>query len=138
MWSNSADYDSDQCPVDESLLGALYRASDNGLPELMESVPPAVRAMLALFCYRRSHLHGLGIAIAASCSRDDLLQQGGRAGATLYDLAHEARPSAKRAPATSHHRKVTLSTAPLRTMPAFDDDFDEPDDLDEAEPSASA
>jgi len=40
--------------------------------------------MLALFCYRRSHLHTLAQAIAASCSERELIQLGGRVGSTLY------------------------------------------------------
>jgi len=30
--------------------------------------------MLALFCYRRSHLHALALSIAASCSERDLIE----------------------------------------------------------------
>ena len=59
-------YDSESCPVREELLGEMYRASEQGLPMLVESVAPNVRAMLALFCYRRSHLHSLALAIAAT------------------------------------------------------------------------
>ena len=58
----------DVCPIREELLGELYRANKLGLPVLVATVPPHLRAMLALFCYRRSHLHSLGLAIAASCN----------------------------------------------------------------------
>src|SRR5258708_38084561 len=63
--------DDDICPVRDELLGELYSANKLGLPALVATVPPTVRATLALFCYHRSHLHSLGLAIAASCDEDD-------------------------------------------------------------------
>ena len=65
MISSRDAYDSDSCPVRDELLGEMYRASEHGLPMLVESVSPQVRAMLALFCYRRSHLYALSLSIAS-------------------------------------------------------------------------
>ena len=42
------------CPVPESVLGQLYRASPHGLDALIEMVPAQTRAMLAVYCYRRA------------------------------------------------------------------------------------
>jgi len=128
MWSSRQAFENDFCPVQEDLLGAMYRASENGLPQLVESVSSDVRAMLALFCYRRSHLHSLAIAIAASCDERELIQLGGRVGSTLYALSHEtsvARP----APSSSYgnRKAITLSTKPLSTFTPIDDDLDEDD-----------
>ena len=83
--------------------------------------------MLALFCYRRSHLHGLALAIAASCSERELIQLGGRVGSTLYALSRE--PAARSTPSSSYgHRKpITLSTKPLSTFAPIKDDFDDED-----------
>jgi hypothetical protein len=67
MWSSREAFENDFCPVQDDLLGQMYRANENGLPLLVESVSSDVRAMLALFCYRRSHLHSLALSIAASC-----------------------------------------------------------------------
>ena len=47
--------------------------------------------MLALFCYRRSHLHALAVAIAASCTERELVHFGGRVGSTLYALSRDSR-----------------------------------------------
>ena len=125
-------YDSESCPVREELLGEMYRASEQGLPSLVESVAPNVRAMLALFCYRRSHLHSLALAIAASCSERDLVQLGGRVGATLYALSREG--TAKSTPSLSTGRKpITLSTKPLSVLAPLDDELDDPFDSDRAE-----
>ena len=75
MFSSRDAFENDFCPVRDELLGEMYRASENGLPKLVDSVTSDVRAMLALFCYRRSHLHSLAIAIAASCSERELIEK---------------------------------------------------------------
>ena len=126
MISNRDAYDSDSCPVRDELLGEMYRASEHGLPMLVESVSPQVRAMLALFCYRRSHLYALSLSIASSCSERDLVDFGGRGGSTLYALSREA-PASRAAPATSYggRKPITLSTKPLSTFAPIDDDLDE-------------
>ena len=99
MFSSRDAYENDFCPVRDELLGEMYRANENGLPRLVESVSSDVRAMLALFCYRRSHLYSLALSIAASCSERDLIQLGGRVGSTLYALSRETK--ATRATASS-------------------------------------
>jgi hypothetical protein len=126
MFSSREAFENDFCPVREELLGELYRANQNGLPQLVESVSSEVRAMLALFCYRRSHLYSLALAIAASCSERDLIQLGGRVGSTLYTLSRQA-PTTRSAPSSSYgHRKpITLSTKPLSTFSPIEDEFDE-------------
>src|SRR5947209_1958266 len=125
MFSSRDAYDNDFCPVRDELLGEMYRASEQGLPRLVESVSSDVRAMLALFCYRRSHLHSLALAIAASCTERDLIQLGGRVGTTLYALSRE--PAARSAPSSSYgnRKPITLSTKPLSTFAPIEDDFDE-------------
>ena len=126
MFSSRDAYDSDTCPVRDELLGEMYRASEHGLPMLVDSVSPQVRAMLALFCYRRSHLHSLALSIAASCSLLDLVNIGGRVGSTLYALSRET-PASRPAP-SSHYgnrKPITLSTKPLSTFTPIDDELDE-------------
>ncbi len=73
----SRDSDSDPCPVSDDMLGSLYRASKHGLPELIATVTPDVRAALALYCYRRGHLKSIGLAIASTCDIYDLETAGG-------------------------------------------------------------
>ena len=91
-------YDSDKCPVRDELLGQMYRASEHGLAHLVASVSSDVRAMLALFCYRRSHLHSLALSIAASCTERELIHFGGRVGSTLYALSREPARAASSTP----------------------------------------
>ena len=124
MFSSRDAFESDFCPVRDELLGELYRANEGGLPRLVESVSPDVRARLALFCYRRSHLHSLAVAIASSCSERDLIENGGRVGSTLYALSREGL--AKSSPSLSGGRKpITLSTKPLSVLAPLDDEIDD-------------
>jgi hypothetical protein len=124
MLSSQEAFDKDACPVEDELLGSLYRANPQGLPELVLSVPAETRAMLALFCYRRSHMQELALAIASSCELRDLVQWGGALGSAIYAMAQQT--VTKPAPtASSNRRKVTLSTAPLSTFARLDEDLDE-------------
>jgi hypothetical protein len=127
MFSSRDAFENDFCPVRDELLGEMYRANANGLPLLVESVSSEVRAMLALFCYRRSHLYSLALAIAASCSERELIQLGGRVGSTLYALSRE--PAAHSAPSSSYgnRKPITLSTKPLSTFKPIEDEIDEED-----------
>jgi len=132
MFSSREAFENDFCPVRDELLGEMYRANENGLPRLVESVSSDVRAMLALFCYRRSHLHSLALSIAATCSERDLIHFGGRVGSTLYALSREAPGTRSVASSAYGNRKpITLSTKPLSTFAPIEDDIDE-DELVEA------
>ncbi|MGA9088128.1 MAG: hypothetical protein WB420_03370 [Bradyrhizobium sp.] len=124
MFSSREAFENDFCPVRDELLGEMYRANENGLPQLVASVSSDVRAMLALFCYRRSHLYSLALSIAASCNERELIQLGGRVGSTLYALSRE--PAARAMPSSYGNRKpITLSTKPLSTFAPVDDELDE-------------
>ena len=126
MISSRDAYDSDACPVRDELLGEMYRASEHGLARLVENVSSDVRATLALFCYRRSHLHSLALSIASSCTERELIHFGGRVGATLYALSREA-PSSRSAASSSYssRKPITLSTKPLSTLVPIDDELDD-------------
>jgi hypothetical protein len=130
MFSSRDAFENDFCPVRDELLGEMYRANENGLARLVESVSSEVRAMLALFCYRRSHLHTLALSIAATCSERELIELGGRVGSTLYALSRQ--PSARSAPPSSYgnRKPITLSTKPLSSFAPIEDELDE--DLPEA------
>jgi hypothetical protein len=121
MLSSQDAFAKDACPVEDELLGSLYRASAQGLPELVLSVPAQTRAMLALFCYRRSHMQELALAIASTCELRDLVQWGGALGSAVYAQAQQTvtKPVAV---AAAGRRKVTLSTAPLSSFARLDED----------------
>jgi hypothetical protein len=127
MFSSRDAFENDFCPVRDELLGEMYRANANGLPLLVDSVSSEVRAMLALFCYRRSHLHTLALAVAASCTERELTQLGGRVGSTLYALSREPAPRVTPSSCYGNRKPITLSTKPLSTFAPIEDDIDDED-----------
>jgi hypothetical protein len=124
MMSHQFAAEDEACPIREELLGELYRANKHGLPALVATVPMDTRAMLALFCYRRSHLHELGLAIAASCDEEALVRWGARIGEILFARSREA-PQPLPIVSGPSRRKITLATGLIRTMPPLDDEADE-------------
>src|SRR6202789_1936693 len=120
MFSSRDAFENDFCPVRDELLGEMYRANENGLPRLVESISSDVRAMLALFCYHRSHLHSLALSIAASCSERELVEFGGRVGPALYALARQAPAHSPPSLSYGTRKPITLSTKPLSTFSPVD------------------
>ena len=116
--------DHDPCPVPDSKLGELYRASKNGLPELIATVSPDVRAALAIYCYRRGHLKSIGLAIASTCNAHDLETVGGTAGTALYARSREAAPTPPVASPYVARQKITLASGSLRKSLPIDEDVE--------------
>jgi len=77
--------------VSDSVLGRLFRARPEGLAALVKTVPPQTRAALAVYCLHSERLSSIGLAIAESCERRDLLCQGGSA---VWDLIQKLRAPA--------------------------------------------
>jgi hypothetical protein len=121
MPSSRCELADDICPVRDELLGELCRANDVFVPDFVCGLAPDIRASLALFCYRRSHLHSIGLAIAASCDKDSLVWAGGSVGAFVFACSREASPREVQS-ARADRRKITLATGVLR-MFADDDDM---------------
>jgi len=121
MPSSRCELADDICPVRDELLGELCRANDVFVPDFVCGLAPDIRASLALFCYRRSHLHSIGLAIAASCDKDSLVWAGGSVGAFVFGCSREASPREVQS-ARADRRKITLATGVMR-MFADDDDM---------------
>ena len=83
------------CPISEQLLFSLYDAAKRGLPVPVAEVPPERRSSVALFCYRRSHLEGAALAVAATCDEEDLVHTGGPLGRTLFLKSRNVSSAAK-------------------------------------------
>ena len=103
----------DICPVADELLGELHRANDLFVPGFVSTLAPDIRASLALFCYRRSHLHSMGLGIAASCDKDNLVCAGGSVEAFLFASSREL-PSHIALSPRGNRRQITLATGVLR------------------------
>jgi len=128
-----SDSDGDPCPVPDDQLGELYRASKEGLPRLIATVSPKVRAALALYCYRRAHLRGVGLAVASTCEKHDLVAWGGAVGAALFARSRESAAEVPAAAPGWTRQKITLASGNLRKSLPIDE---EPDDVDAEEPGA--
>jgi|SRR5690348_3678583 len=116
----------DDQEVPEELIGRLYRATESSVFEMLPDLSVQDRAYLAMFCYRKSHLHRIGLAIAATCDESVLVQTWGTAlGQTLYAQSREAPPVPQRAPG-QHRSKITLATlSGSSPWVGADDDEDE-------------
>jgi hypothetical protein len=115
----------EQCPIPEHTLGEMYRASPHGLAELIATVSPHLRARLALYCFRRAHLSSIGLAIAATCEKDDLTAVGGNAGSTLFERSRDPAPHRPSLAGVSPSgRKISLSTGPLCSLTSVDEEKD--------------
>ena len=122
--------DDDQT-VPEDLIGRLYRATESSVFEMLPDLTLQDRAYLAMFCYRKSHLHRIGLAIAATCDENVLVQTWGTAlGQTLYAQSREAPPSPARAPG-QHRAKITLATLGGTSWMSSSDVDDEDEAADE-------
>jgi hypothetical protein len=120
MLSSRSDLaDDDVCPISDDLLGELYRANVLFVPGFVSTLPPDVRALLALFCYRRSHLHSMGLGIAASCDKDNLVRAGGSVGAFLFASSREVPPHISLSP--RGRRKITLAGSAIRKFTPADE-----------------
>src|SRR5215831_4276252 len=124
----------DDQEVPEELIGRLYRATESSVFEMLPDLSVQDRAYLAMFCYRKSHLHRIGLAIAATCDENVLVQTWGTAlGQTLYAQSREAPPAPQRAPG-QHRAKITLATlGGSPTWISADDEEDPADDVVEAD-----
>jgi hypothetical protein len=104
------------CPVTDELFAKLLASSQQDVNLIVDNIDPALRATLALYCYRRAHLAQIGLAIAATCPQETLAWWGGAGGNSLFLASREEVLSSS----ASRRPKITLASGPLRQMgPAF-------------------
>lgn len=108
-----AESDGDEFIPDE-LVSRLYGGGENAVDEITAELSMRQRAILAVFCYRKSHLHGIGLAIAATCDQATFAQMLGTSiGGTLYAQSRERPVAAER---KSFRPKITLATLAPRAL----------------------
>jgi len=73
-------------------------------------MPSIARALLAIYCHRRAHLSSIGLTIASTCEKNDMINFGGDAGAALFE---QARREPKAASQRQWPRKVSLSSGAI-------------------------
>lgn len=108
--------DSDDCPVSADLIGRLYRSSHHDINDLVSGLSPARRASLATFCYGRAHLREIGLAIAATCELEPLVEAAGRAGIFLFEQSREL-PVEEKPRSFSRQAKVSLARVGSNASP---------------------
>lgn len=97
--------------VSEQVLSRLFHAEEDGIDAIICNLSRFERAQLAVFCYARSHLRTIGLAIADTCEYSDLLEASGSNAVAQTLLAQAHGP---RTPVERHHngrRAITLPTA---------------------------
>jgi hypothetical protein len=101
--------------VPEELIGRLYRASETVVLDAIEIFSPQERANLAAHCWRKSHLHGVGLMIAATCDQTVLIQTLGTAlGSVLFAQSRERTVQPERV--VGNRGKITLSRGMLTPL----------------------
>src|SRR3954469_21326885 len=102
----------------ETLIARLDGMSNVNPTELVERYSEAQRVDLAAYCYSRSHLYELGLAIAATCEFEALTRTLGRRGEHLYEQSRRSGTEIVLKP--SQRRSITLATSVGRMFPALD------------------
>ena len=85
---SAADFASD-CPVPLGFVARLIRVEPDALVDLLDGIPMATRARLAVWLYGRSHTHAVGVRIAATCEEAALRRTAGFVGHQLYELSRQ-------------------------------------------------
>jgi hypothetical protein len=63
--------------IPEELVGRLHHATEHSVIDLVAAFTANERARLAMFCYHKSHLRRIGLAIATTCDLNSLVQEWG-------------------------------------------------------------
>jgi hypothetical protein len=113
MWTSpvatAARWDDDR-DIPEELVGRLYHASENAVLDLISRFTPTERANLAVYCYRKAHLYRIGLAIAATCDREILVQAlGTNLGETLCAQSRDRALQLRESTPNAFRPKITLA-----------------------------
>ena len=106
------------CPVSLELLGQVYRADEDDLPEILDAMSTTTRARLAVYLYGKSHMHQLGLTVARACERDDLVRVAGEIGSVVFGQSRmkPARPAVPTEAAPAPARKISLAGSPPKKI----------------------
>jgi len=109
----------DEFIASDALVGRLYRADEQTILAVISPLAPRQRAGLAAFCYRKSHLHEVGLTIAATCDQVTLIQVLGTAVGTILSTQAHARKVAADRVAGSQRPKITLAKIKIDVAPQY-------------------
>jgi hypothetical protein len=97
------------CPVADELLGRLYVVPIAEVDSIVSRLPSGPRGSLATFCYGRAHLRDIGLAIAATCDLETLIDAGGRAGTSLFEASRERPLEPKQPFSWARRHQISLA-----------------------------
>ncbi|MGI9412975.1 MAG: hypothetical protein ACR2PM_04865 [Hyphomicrobiales bacterium] len=100
------------CPVSEDVFGKFRGTETPDAVEIAKSLPEAQRAQLAVFCYRKRHLHALGLHIAATCDLGALTKAAGPGGEVIFKQSRdpeETLEQERRSQSSSGPKPITLA-----------------------------
>ena len=109
----------DEFIASDALVGRLYRADEQTILAVIAPLAPRQRAGLAAFCYRKSHLHDVGLTIASTCDQITLIQVLGTAVGTILSTQAHARKVAVDRVAGSQRPKITLAKIRIDVAPQY-------------------
>jgi hypothetical protein len=121
----------DGTSVFDELIARLHYATEDRALDLVAGFTADERARLAMFCYRKSHLRRIGLAIAATCDLNSLVQERGVIlGRAVFAQCREPCEEPSRA-GVRLRPKVTLARSAGGYHPPLID-------LDDVQPTCSA
>jgi hypothetical protein len=116
----------EQFLISDELIGRLYRSSGEAVLEIAARMSPRDRARLAVFCYGKAHLHGIGLTLASGCELAELTEVMGNAvGQAIFDQSRARAALIERAPPTRRSSKITLATFAAKATPEREPEIDD-------------
>jgi len=97
--------------VGDDVLGRLMHAAEHEVAAIVAHLSPRQRGHLAVFCYGRTHLHRIGLEIAATCDLLALMNASASNAAAqrLYAQSRERTAPVERS--APWRRPITLATS---------------------------
>lgn len=131
------------CPVPEDVLGEFQGSETPDAVEVAKSLPEVQRAQLAVFCYRKRHLHALGLFIASTCELNALLKAAGPGGEVIFKQSRDPEQTLEQERKSQSHsgpKPITLAAGvqDQSLVPVADVDDEDDDDDDGSEQDLEA
>jgi hypothetical protein len=112
--------------ISDELIGRLHYATEDTALDVVAAFTAKERASLAMFCYRKSHLRRIGLAIATTCDLNSLVQEWGVIlGRAVFAQCREPSEEPGRA-GVRLGPKITLARSAGRHFPSLIDLDDVP------------
>jgi hypothetical protein len=121
--------------ISEQLIGRLHGATDDSVLELVISLKASQRAILAMHCYRKSHLRKTGLMIATTCDLSSLVKEcGPLIGEAIFAQSRRCSEETERLSARRRPTITLASSSGVRYPPPVDTDDPPPVDTDDPPP----